>query len=80
MGRTADHDRDLSEPARATFWGTYGPVDERRRLLDEPPSILYGLLAALRLPKLPRWGEACLEEARSGRLETALRQAVAGLS
>ncbi|MHB8928437.1 MAG: hypothetical protein ACYC9Q_12445 [Bacillota bacterium] len=69
----------LDEPARTAFWEAYGPGGKRRRRLDEPTSILCGLLAALRLPKLPRWGEVCLEEALGCRLEQTLGRAVASI-
>ncbi len=69
----------LGEPAGSAFWEAYGPVDERQRLLDEPTSTLYSLLAAMRLPRFPRWGESSLEEARSGRLGLSIRLALEAL-
>ncbi|MHB8947342.1 MAG: hypothetical protein ACYC6I_12500 [Bacillota bacterium] len=54
----------LAELARSAFSEAYGRVDELERLLDKPTSILYGLLAASRLPRFPRWAETCLEAAR----------------
>ena len=66
----------LGHQAGSAFWETYGPVDERERLLDEPTSILFALVVALRLPKFPHWAQGCLRKARSGELERSLRCAL----
>ena len=66
----------LNGPALATFQATYGPVDERERILDEPLGTLYGLHEALRRPQLPRWALDLVDEATSGRLASKLQRAL----
>lgn len=62
----------LGERAAAAFWGAYGAVDERERVLDGPASMLYGLLVAVRRPQFPRWAEGLVDAVRSGELERTL--------
>lgn len=66
----------LGEDAAAAFWETYGPVDERERVLDEVTAPLYGLLVAVRMPRFPSWARGCLHRVQNGDLEKALRRAL----
>jgi hypothetical protein len=66
----------LGEWAMTAFWETYGPVDERERLLDEPASVLYALWVASRRSRFPEWAQGCLRKVRSGELEMSLRYAL----
>lgn len=58
------------------FWDTYGPVNERERLLDEPVAILHALSVALNRPRWPGWAEGCLRKVKNGELEKSLRHAL----
>ena len=66
----------LGERAAAAFWETYGPVDERERMLNEPTAALYGLLVAVRRPRFPSWARGCLRMVKNGDLEKSLRRAL----
>lgn len=66
----------LKDKARSSFWETYGPIDEREKLLDDPTAVLYALFAALRLPTFPHWGQGCLDKVENGGLEKSLRRAL----
>ena len=66
----------LKDKARSSFWETYGPIDEREKLLDDPTAVLYALFAALRLPTFPHWGQGCLDKVENGELEKSLRRAL----
>jgi len=46
---------------RAAFQAAYGPVDEAEGLLDEPLSILYGLIIASRREKFLGWARPLVE-------------------
>jgi len=66
----------LGKQAQSAFWETYGPVDEREKILDVPTSILFSLVIASRLPRFPNWAHGCLHEVKSGELEKSLRCAL----
>jgi hypothetical protein len=56
------------------FWETYGSVDEREQLLDEPTSVLYALFVASRRSRFPSWAEGCLQSIENGELKRNLQQ------
>lgn len=64
----------LRERAALAFWETYGAVDERERLLDEPTSVLYALLVASRRSRFPDWAQGCLRSVENAELEKSLRR------
>jgi len=66
----------LGEGAARAFRDVYGPEDERERLLDEATAPLVALIAALRLPRFPRWAEGCLRTVKRGELEAGIRRAL----
>jgi hypothetical protein len=66
----------LGDRAASAFWEAYGPVDEREKLLDEPTSVLYALMVALRQPEFPDWAQGCLRKARNGELQKSLHRAL----
>ena len=66
----------LGDQAASAFWEVYGPVDEREMLLDEPTSVLFALVDALRRSRFPSWAQDCLRKAQSGELERSLRRAL----
>jgi len=69
----------LGERARAAFWEAYGPVHEREAVLDAPVAILYALRVAVQMPRLPRWADGCVLQARNGELAASLRRALEAL-
>jgi hypothetical protein len=50
------------------FSDGYGNVDERERKIDEPLSVLFGILQASEFDRKPSWVEPLIGEARSGKL------------
>ena len=66
----------LRGASRSAFEEAYGVVDLRERILDEPLSILYGLVSASRRSQLPRWAVPLFEAVRTGELEGAIRRAL----
>ncbi|NPV54686.1 MAG: hypothetical protein HPY71_14420 [Firmicutes bacterium] len=66
----------LGSKAVAAFWDTYGPIDERERLFDDPTSILYALYVAMQRPKTPSWASECISKVENGEFERSLRAAL----
>lgn len=66
----------LGKRAAAAFWEVYGPPDPREVVLDRPLATLFGLVAASRLPDIPRWAEACRQQVLDGRLARDVAAAV----
>lgn len=67
----------LKEPAREAFMAAYGPVDLSAKILDEPLSIIYGLVVASQRPHIPAWAKPLLASVQNGRLEQMMRLALA---
>jgi len=66
----------LRGASQSAFEEAYGGVNQHERILDEPLSILYGLVIACRRSQLPRWAVPLSEAARTGGLEGAIRRAL----
>lgn len=66
----------LATDAAEAFREAYGPLDEAAVLLDRPLATLHALVVAARLPAVPRWAEASLEEVRRGDLDAAVEAAL----
>lgn len=66
----------LGKRAAAAFWEVYGPPDPREVVLDRPLATLFGLVAASRLTRTPRWAEACRQQVLDGRLARDIAAAV----
>ena len=65
--------------ARDGFFQTYGPVDERERVLDAPVATLHALLQAAESAGVPPWAGALMEQVRDGTLERQLYRARAAI-
>lgn len=66
----------LRGAARAAFEETYGIVSEEEQILDNPLSVLYGLIVASRRNRLPGWAISPLEMVRNGELERRICRAL----
>jgi hypothetical protein len=66
----------LGDKAASAFLETYGPVDEREKIVDAPTAILVALVTASQMPSFPKWAEGCLDEVKNGELEKSLRRAL----
>lgn len=58
----------LQGAARQAFADAYGPVDPREKCLDEPLSILEGLIVAAQRSRLPAWAMPLLASVKDGAL------------
>jgi hypothetical protein len=64
----------LRGDARDSFVEAFGPVDDKTRSLDEPLSILYGLVIASRRAQLPGWARTHVEAVKNGELEDKINR------
>jgi len=66
----------LQGAAKDAFQDGYGPLVEEERLLDEPLSILYGLVVASQRSRVPSWASPLMESVIHGGLDRAIREAL----
>ncbi len=66
----------LRGSARAAFVETYGEINESEKLLDDPLSILHGLVIASRRARFPNWAITLAEMVKNGKLERRIRRAM----
>jgi hypothetical protein len=66
----------LRGEARASFWESYGPVDESEVVLDAPVATLYALSVAAQRSRRPSWARPLVRQARDGELDRSLRKAL----
>ncbi|MFZ6026179.1 MAG: phosphotransferase [Chloroflexota bacterium] len=58
----------LQGAARQAFVDAYGSVNPREKMLDEPLSVLEGLVVAAQRERIPAWALPLLETGKSGQL------------
>ena len=66
----------LKGAAAQSFKRTYGPVDCRAAILDEPLAVLYSLVAASERESLPGWARPIIDAVRSGEFACSLHRAL----
>ena len=66
----------LSGAAVPAFWNTYGDIDPREQVLDQPLAHLYALTIASQMPKIPSWAEESRTRLVNGTLKKDLLAAI----
>ena len=66
----------LQGAAKESFQENYGVIAESERRLDQPLSILYGLVVASQRNKIPLWANPLQESVINGELECMIREAL----